>query len=113
MGVGAASLAAAGVFFLLRNGALDERDRLCGGGTEDDPCTVRDVATRSLVVASEDRAETFNVATNVAWSVGAAAIAGGFTWWLVARRRGSREQATTVLLAPGSDGFQLGLRGAL
>lgn len=113
MGVGAASLAAAGVFFLLRNDALDERDRLCGGGTEDDPCTVRDVATRSLVVASEDRAETFNIATNVAWSVGAAAIAGGFTWWLVARLRGSPEQTTTVLLAPSSNGLQFGLRGAL
>lgn len=90
MGVGALSAGAGLVFWRLQEGALADRDAAC--------------TTRACQPAAYDAdadAHTWNLAANVAWGVGGAAVAGGALWWLLARP--SRTQSPTawsVTVAP-------------
>ncbi len=112
MGLGAASFAAAGVFFALREGALSDRDGVCGNNSEGG-CPVTTDAAVTRAQGFQDDAHTFNTLTNVAMGVGGAAIAGGLVWWLVGRNSGASEPTVSAMVAPRDGGAVFGLRGAL
>lgn len=112
MGLGAASFAAAGVFFALREGALSDRDAACGV-SDTDACPLTSGPAFDRAVGYQNDAHTFNTLTNVAIGVGGAALAGGFVWWLVGRNSGRSEPTVSAMVAPRGDGAVFGLRGAL
>ena len=76
------------------------------------PCVAQGSVAQCPDAASAARAAdagTWATMTNVTFSLGLAALAGGTVWWLVDRGRGTREQppAVRALVGPGS----LGLAG--
>ncbi len=96
---GGVSLALAGVGLALHGDAVG-------------PCVAQGGVAQCPDAASAARAAdagTWATMTNVTFSLGLAALAGGTMWWLVDRGRGTREQAPAVraLVGPGS----LGLAG--
>lgn len=96
---GGVSLALAGVGLALHGDAVG-------------PCVAQGGVAQCPDAASAARAAdagTWATMTNVTFSLGLAALAGGTVWWLVDRGRGTREQAPAVraLVGPGS----LGLAG--
>lgn len=112
MGLGVASFAAAGVFFALRQGALADRDLVCGNSNEGDCPVMTDVAVTRATELQGD-AHTYNTLTNVAFGVGGAGLAGGLLWWIVGRSSGSSEPTTTVTVVSREGGVVFGLRGAM
>ncbi|MFO0630760.1 MAG: hypothetical protein U0325_34750 [Polyangiales bacterium] len=78
MGVGVATLTAAGIFLLLRGSALNERDEMCD--STGCPESARE---------PHDRAVTYNTLANVSFVVGGALAAGGLVWFILAPRSGS------------------------
>jgi hypothetical protein len=74
LGVGALALGASGVFLLLRNGALAERDRQC------DATGCPDEAR-----GAHDRAASFNAVTNITLAAGVGGLALGALWLVLAR----------------------------
>ncbi len=105
VGAGAVSLALSGVFYGLSSGARGDRDAACSP----DGC---DPAARSL----DDRYATFLTATNVALGVGAAAVVGGATWYLIARLSQPGAAPRTSLridVTPRAEGLSLGVGGRL
>lgn len=99
-GGGVAALALGGLFYGLALSARDARD---------DDCTPRCSPASQTY---DDRYAGFLTATNVALGVGAAAVIGGATWYLVSRLRRdpTRVHALAWDLAPASGGLSLGLR---
>jgi hypothetical protein len=96
---GGVSLALAGVGLALHGDAVG-------------PCVAQGGVAQCPDAASAARAAdagNWATMTNVTFSLGLAALAGGTVWWLVDRGRGTREQAPAVraLVGPGS----LGLAG--
>ncbi len=112
VGLGAASLAAAGVFFALRQGALADRNSVCGNENDGD-CPVTTSAAVVRANAFQDDAHTFNTMTNVAIGVGGAALAGGLVWWLLGRNSQSEGGTVSATLAPREDGATFGVRGTM
>ena len=96
IGVGGLSLAASGVFFLLRNSAEDDLKKECIG-------TICPSSAR----ATGDRAATMNTLTNVAVGVGAAGVAVGLVWAL-ASGPSSAEKSSRLRLSPAVSQHQLG-----
>jgi hypothetical protein len=74
--VGGVSFIAAGVFYVMRGSALNDRDALCDAS-----------GCPEEARPDHDRAVTFNTLTNVSLGVGAAFAAGGLVWYLIAPRR--------------------------
>lgn len=112
MGLGAASFAAAGGFYALREGALSDRDGLCGSTAGD--CTVATQGLAQQASEHQERASTFNTLTNVAIGVGGAVFAGGLVWWLIVRTNGSNERASaTVTFNAGGGGMLVGVQGSM
>lgn len=108
-GTGVAVLGAGLVFFLMRNGAIDERDAACAPDTE---CSDNAFTTAQ---GHHDRAVTYNTVSNVALGVGAAAVVGGAVWYFVARPGRSAPSRTALrwYVTPTADGASLGLGGTL
>jgi hypothetical protein len=77
-GGGALGLAAAAVSFSLRESAVTERDRACTALQ----CSDSD---EQRATSLDGDARTWSTVTSVALGVGAAAVAGGVVWWLLAR----------------------------
>lgn len=108
LGIGAASIVASGVFFVLRGSAIDARDNQCDAS-----------GCPEAARADHDRAVTFNTATNVSVGVGAALVAGGLVWYLVAPRRAATTDQSAPArragpwVAPASGGAMLGWQGTL
>ncbi|MCS6898514.1 MAG: hypothetical protein RMJ98_02155 [Myxococcales bacterium] len=99
LGVGGASLAASGVFFLLRNSADKELRKECAG-----------VICPTSAKPTGDRAVTMNTLTNVAVGVGAVSIGVGLVW-LFASGGGSNDKsdkATRVQVIPTLEQGHLG-----
>ncbi len=108
LGIGAAAVVAGGVFFVLRGSAIDARDNQCDAS-----------GCPEAARADHDRAVSFNTATNVSMGVGAALVAGGLVWYLVApRRAATTEQSAPARRAgpwvsPANGGAMLGWQGTL
>ena len=101
VGGGALALSAAVVFAALRGDARASRD----AGCDRDGC---DASTRDL----DADFRRYTVLTDAALGVGAAAVLGGVTWYLVARR-GATPPAVTVAITPTASGATLGVGGSL
>lgn len=101
-GAGAASLIVAGVLWSMHDGAIADRDAAC------DP---RGCAPSSIEF--NETARSLTLGTNIALGLGAAAIAGGLTWFFVARsgRGETRALRPSAWMHPGGAG--LSLEGAL
>ena len=100
-GTGAVGLILGGVFYALASSAQSDRDADCVNG-----CSP----------ASQDHNRRYGdllVATNVAIGIGAAALAGGVTWFLIDRltHREARPTALRWDLSPSAGGLTLGLGG--
>ncbi len=108
LGVGAAAVVAGGVFFVLRGSAIDARDNQCDA-----------TGCPEAARADHDRAVTFNTLTNVSMGVGAALVAGGLVWYLVAPRRAATTDQSPPArragpwVAPSNGGAMLGWQGTL
>ncbi len=108
LGVGAAAFVATGVFFVLRGAAIDARDDQCDA-----------TGCPEAARADHDRAVTFNTLTNVSAGVGAALVAGGLVWYLVAPRsattteQGAPARRAGPWVAPASGGATMGWQGTL
>lgn len=76
-GIGAAAFVGAGVLWVMHGGAMDERDGACDAGGCDPSSIDADARMRDLTTA-----------TNVAISIGSAAVAGGVVWFLLGRTGG-------------------------
>jgi serine/threonine-protein kinase len=102
VGAGAASLIVAGVLWSMRGSAIADRDAACDA-RGCDPSSIN----------SNETARGLTLGTNLAMGLGAAAIAGGLTWFFVARsgRGEARALRPTVWIHPGGAGLSLG--GAL
>lgn len=87
--MGIASLAASGVFFGLRQGAINELKDACGDELQ---CTESE---RSIY----DRGRTFTTVANVTLGVGALGVVAG-TIWLVASGSGKNKEKPRASLAP-------------
>lgn len=100
-GTGAAGLILGGVFYALASGAQSDRDLACVGG-----CV-------PVSVEHDSRYVDFIKATNVALVVGAAALAGGVTWFLIDRltHREARPTALRWDFSPSARGLTLGVGG--
>jgi hypothetical protein len=91
------------VFYGLSSSARTDRDGACSP----DGC---DPAAQS----HDDRYASFLTATNVALGVGAAAVVGGATWYLVGRLSQPSAAPRTSLridVTPRADGLSLGVGG--
>ena len=102
-GLGAAVLGGAGVLWMMHGSALDERDGACSAA-----------GCLPSALDANDRAQTLTLATNVSLAVGGAALVGGVTWFLIARGRSARVDATphaTAWVTP--QGAMVGIGGAL
>ncbi len=99
VGVGAASLIAAGVLWSMHISAVADRDAACDR-----------IGCLPAALDSDATARDFTVGTNIALGLGAAAIAGGLTWFFVARSRGTERSALrpSAWLLPGGAGLTLG-----
>lgn len=82
LGLGGASLAASGIFFLLRNSAEDELNRTCIGTT----CP-------SSAQSTGDRAVMMNTLTNITVGVGVAGASVGLIWLLASGGKSSEKSA--------------------
>lgn len=109
LGVAGASVIAAGVFYALRNDAIEARDGLCRAPTGQ--CVVASADAAREAADHQDSASTYNALTGVAIGVGAAAAAAGVVWWLVGGT--ARPARAAALIAPSRDGLFVGLGGAL
>lgn len=100
-GAGAAALVLGGVFFGLSAGARGDRDAACEGGCLPD------------ALNDDRRYVNFLMATNASLLVGAVALAGGATWFLVSRatQHDAQRAGLSAGLAPTAGGLSLGLRG--
>ncbi len=103
MGVGAATLAASGVMFLLRADAVDELDGQCGGAS------VRQCPESSRPLY--DRGALYNGIGNVTLMVGAGLLLGGGVWALVGRRATAPPASSALTLRPLVSLSGLGLAG--
>lgn len=101
---GVLGLGAMGLFIGLREGALSERDALC----PDAVCP--DVATRVASMAHHADADTWTVATNIAWVSGAVLLTAGAAWGAVVLALGGSSEDVVVVpaLGPSYAGAQLG-----
>ncbi len=99
VGVGAASLIAAGVLWSMHVSAVADRDAACDRG-----------GCLPAALDSDATARDFTVGTNIAIGLGGAAIAGGLTWFFVARTGGTESSALrpSAWLLPGGAGLTLG-----
>lgn len=98
LGVGGASLAASGIFFLLRNSAEKDLKSQCIG-----------LACPSSAKSTGDSARTMNTLSNVTVSVGAVGVATGVIWLLATRGDAAPEKSTTSLrVVPEASPSQLG-----
>ena len=98
-GVGAVSLVVAGVLWSMHGDAVAERDGACDAGGCD-----------LSAIDADARAHDMTLGTNVAIGIGSAAIAGGLTWFLIARS-GTGEALVlrpSAWLLPGGAGLTLG-----
>lgn len=93
VGAGAAALGASVVFYALHQGAVADRDAACDA-TGCDP-SARD---------ANDAAATWRTLNNAALGVGAAAVAGGVLWWLLARSRHDHPPRAAWNVGPTSAG---------
>lgn len=98
-GVGVAAFIGAGVLWGMHGAAQEERDGACDAGECDPRSIDADAGMRDLTTA-----------TNVAIGVGAAAVAGGVVWFLVARARGggTEEPAPRAWVLPTGNGLAVG-----
>ncbi len=85
-GAGALTLGAAGVVYGLALSVRDDRDAAANGAQYDPIAETYNQRYRDLLVV-----------TNVLIGVGAAALAGGVTWWIIARTRSNAR----ALVTPG------------
>ncbi len=104
-GSGALALGAAAVFGVLRADARRDRDAQCsvisGREAEGVFCDPSAQDHQSDFVA-------YTIATNVAFGVGAAAVAGGVLWYVLARSRArSHAPTVSVMASPGGAGVTL------
>jgi len=104
-GVGIASLAAAGVFFGLRQQTIAEVRDSCSDPSRDRGC---DPDTREIA----DRGETWNLLTDVFLGVGGAGLlAGGVLWLVLPGDEGQKKTAATgprqLGLAPAPAGIRV------
>lgn len=98
-GLGAVSLVVAGVLWSMHGTAVAERDGACDASGCD-----------PSAVDADARAHEMTLGTNVAIGIGSAAIAGGLTWFLIARS-GTGETPglrPSAWLLPESAGLTLG-----
>lgn len=104
VGLGGAALAGAGVFWMLHDDAIAERDRACSPA-----------GCRPSAIASNDRAQSLTLATNVSLALGGSALVGGLVWWVVARARSSPATASAPRLTGWvyADAAMVGFGGAL
>jgi len=102
VGAGAASLIVAGVLWSMRGSAIADRDAACDA-RGCDPSSID----------SNETARSLTLGTNLAMGLGAAAIAGGLTWFFVARSGHGEARALrpAAWVHPGGAGLSLG--GAL
>jgi hypothetical protein len=91
-GVGAASLAASGVFFYLRGQAIDDLDNGCGSDREGCPNSLKD---------TEEKGRLYTTLTSVTLAAGAVGVAVGVTLILTSK---SAPRSALVLspTAPGA-----------
>jgi len=88
-GVGAASLVASGVFFLLRRGTISTLDDECGSNRDACPESERD---------TYDRGKTYNLLTNVTLAVGVVGVGAGVALYVL----GSPKERTGAAIVPGA-----------
>lgn len=102
-GAGAAALVLGGVFYGLASSERSDRDAACDHGVD----------CRPEAQTHDDRYAGYLTATNVALGVGAAALAGGATWFVVSRltRRDAHHAALRWNVSPSPTGLTLGLGG--
>jgi hypothetical protein len=90
-GVGVASLVASGVFYGLRQGALNDLKDKCGADLH---CSESE---RSIY----DRGRTYTLVADVALGVGIAGVAAGAIWLLASGSGGKKESQRTADVSPG------------
>jgi len=104
-GVGLAAFAAAGIFYGMREGALQDRDAACDATLM--TCT-------PAAESAQGRAESATLLTNVAIGVGVTGIAVGLIWYLVDRPSSSSRPGTSgslsVSVTSGGAVFSVGGR---
>lgn len=101
MGAGVASLALAGVFLGLREGALSDRDARCtGAALRGGDCAIPAAQVQDAQSA-QDAAVGYTTAAYVTLGVGAAALAGGVLWRVLG---GRRTENVTVSASPTATG---------
>ncbi len=96
-GLGLASLATSGVLYALADSARSDRDAQCGAMGYCQPTALDfDASYRDMLVG-----------TNVALGVGAALVAGGALWYVIARVRATSERTPSVAVSPTAGGVAL------
>jgi hypothetical protein len=100
-GVGVAALAAAGVFFYLRQDALGKLEDACAGGS----CPPD---RKDELQGTYDDLKTYNMLTQISAGVGVVCIGVGLTW-LVLQKEAPKERTGRLQLAPVAPGAQAGM----
>lgn len=96
-GLGVASLATSGVLYALADSARSDRDSQCGARGYCQPTALDfDATYRDMLVG-----------TNVALGVGAALVAGGAIWYVIARVRATSARTPSVAVSPAAGGVTL------
>jgi hypothetical protein len=97
IGIGAASLAASGVFFYLRQSALSDLDDACGGNRDNCPPDQKE---------TYDDAKTYNTLSMVTLGVGVVGVGVGVTWLLTQK---APEKKTGWQVTPSAPNSQAGV----
>lgn len=105
----------AGPWVLAGAGALSLGAGVLFWRFQEDAVAARDAApSRPDAEGHDGRARAWNLATNIAYGVGAAAVVGGVVWWLVARPpRDDRRTAWSVGAAPVTGGVVVSAGGRM
>jgi hypothetical protein len=107
LGSSAALFLGASAFYLLQNNALHQRDALCRDASG--ACVLPNASSAQQASTYQSNAESMNTATNVALGLGVAAAIGGVVWWIVDGIT-TPNRRTTLITAPSSSGFTVGIQ---
>ncbi len=98
-GAGVASLAASGIFYMLRGGTMDDLDAVCGANRDDCPADSE---------GTFDKGKTYTTLANVTLGLGVVGVGAGVVLYLTDAGSGQEASRTAVGVSPSGPNASVG-----